>query len=324
MPLIRYEASNFGSHWGSALTGGHDLQVPWPELVWGAVTLGKPGLAYLLTHGWHSISDVIVRSHTIYANLRQADNRFEKSSLYLEHDPTEKGAASYFMGMVATKILCARLLDTPWLLHLSMFQASGNTVLLRGRSQPDLVGVDRKGNWTVAEAKGRSNGFSAVAMEKAKRQTRQVRRINGAPPNVCVAVQAHFSPHLSFAIADPEEPDDDPFDLELNEDAAIRQYYSYPLQASRGASRREMIMNREFNLLDIDEVGVSIGLSTDIQQLLEGDAPITFGSLRERAPLETLVREEGSVYFADGIAVRLNQQWSEERMTHDPFKRNGG
>src|ERR1035437_2264534 len=194
MPIIPYRASSFGSHWGAALTGSHLLRVTWEELVWSAVTVGKPGTAYLLAHGWHSISDVIVRSHTVYANLRQASGYCEKSSLYDDLDPTEKAATSYFMGMMAAKIICARLLQTPWLFHLSMFHALGGITMLDGKSQPDLIGLNQRGDWIIAEAKGRTNGYSAAAMNAAKAQTRKLRQINGTLPTLRVAVQAHFSP----------------------------------------------------------------------------------------------------------------------------------
>lgn len=324
MPLIQYEASDFGGHWGTQLAGRHDLSVSWQELVWAAITVGKPGIAHLLTHGWHSISDVIVRSHMIYANLCQCSNRLQKSTLYQELDPTEKGAASYFMGMVAAKILCARLLDTPWLLHLSMFQATGGTVFLRGRSQPDLIGIDRMGRWTVAEAKGRSNGFSADALTKAKQQTSRLRRINGVLPNVRVAVQAYFSPSLCFAISDPEDIDEEPIDLLLDEDAAIRQYYSFPLEATQAPTRREMHGGREFDLTVIDEVGVTIGLSREIRQFLEGDNQMTFAGVRDRNQATANQVETESAVFADGLLIELDERWSEERMAYDPDDRKRG
>jgi hypothetical protein len=189
MPRITYTASNFAGHWGPRLTGMHEIQISWPELIWAAVTIGKPGVSYLLAHGWHSASDIIVRSHTVYANLRQVPSRhIEKSSLYVALDPTEKGATSYFIGMMAAKIVAARLLDTPWLFHLSMFHTLGGHTTLLGKSQPDLVGLNRTRGWVVVEAKGRTNGHSASAALAAKAQTRQLRQINGVSPILRVAV----------------------------------------------------------------------------------------------------------------------------------------
>lgn len=113
MPTITYVASSFGARWGAKLSGERQINVSWNEMVWAAITIGKPGITHLLTHGWHSISDIIVRSSTVDANLRELDGQFEKSTLYNEVDPTEKGATSYFMGMIAARLLGDRLLKTP-------------------------------------------------------------------------------------------------------------------------------------------------------------------------------------------------------------------
>lgn len=158
MPVVPYTARSFATHSGPALTGQHDLHMSWNEIVWAAMTVGKPGVAYLLAHGWHSVADLVVRSHMIYANLGQDRSYVEKSSLYAELDPTEKSGVSYFMGMVAAKVLGARFLRTPWPFHLSMIKALGGKVSLQGNSQPDLIGLRSDGRWIVAEAKGRTWG----------------------------------------------------------------------------------------------------------------------------------------------------------------------
>src|SRR5688572_12324995 len=106
MPVVTYSASNFGPRWGSALRGQHSLAISWHELVWAAMTVGKPGIALLFGHGWHSISDLVVRVHSVYANLKGAHGEYEKSSLYGALDPTEKSGVSYSMGMIAAKVLC--------------------------------------------------------------------------------------------------------------------------------------------------------------------------------------------------------------------------
>lgn len=142
MPIIPYTASNFGRHWGGTLSGGHNLNLTWNAIVWAAITMGKPGVAFLLAHGWHSVSDLVVRSHTVYANLCGGSKYIEKSGLYADLDPTEKSGVSYFMGMIAAKLMGIRLLDTPWLFHLSMIKVLGGSVVLKSQSQPDLIGLE--------------------------------------------------------------------------------------------------------------------------------------------------------------------------------------
>ena len=324
MPNIRYHASNFPPLYRAALSGTYDLSVTWPELVWAAITVGKPGLAYLLSHGMHSVSDMIVRSHTVYANLRQTYFYFEKSALYEGLDPTEKGAASYFLGMMATKLICARLLDTPFVFHLSMLKTLGGSAVLHTKSQPDLIGRDRVGNWVVAEAKGRTNGFSATAMSKAKRQTRQLRMINGTYPSLRIAVQAYFSPELNVSVSDPDEYDDGAEDVNFDLGGAIRDYYSYILGPSQAARIPRLVLGREYFFRTVEEAGVSIGVEAATLKRLEEGVAVE-GALPDELPQALKVDDgQGTVLFPDGLAISLDQRWSEDRMRQDPRTRRAG
>lgn len=324
MPHIRYHASNFAPRFGPTLAGSHNLTVTWSELVWAAITVGKPGLAYLLSHGMHSISDMIVRSHTVYANLRQTYMYFEKSALYEDLDPTEKGAASYFLGMMATKIVCSRLLDTPFVFHLSMLKTLGGTAVLHTKSQPDLIGLDRAGNWVVAEAKGRTNGYSPDAMSKAKLQTRQLRKINGTYPSLRVGIQAYFSPELNFAVSDPDEYEEDAEDIEFDLRAAIHDYYSYVLGSLQVARVPRRTLGREYLFRTIEETGVSIGVDTATLKRLEQDGDLKDSRAYELSQAVIGDDGQGTVAFPDGLAVSLDQRWSEDRMRQDPRARRSG
>ena len=324
MPRIQYHATNFPPRYGAALSGTHNLTVTWAELVWAAITFGKPGLAHLLSHGMHSISDMIVRSHTVYANLHQTGLHLEKSALYEDLDPTEKGATSYFLGMMAAKIICSRLLDTPFVFHLSMLKTLGGTMVLHKKSQPDLIGLNSAGNWVVAEAKGRTNGYSPDAMTKAKLQTRQLRMINGTYPSLRVGIQAYFSPDLNFAVSDPDEYEDDAEDIEFDLRAAIHDYYSYVLGSSQVGRAPRKILGREYQFRAIEETGVSIGIDTTTLKRLEQDGDFRAPFANELAQVSVADDEQGTVTFPDGLAVSLDQRWSENRMRRDPRTRRGG
>ncbi|RYF49177.1 MAG: hypothetical protein EOO38_08485 [Cytophagaceae bacterium] len=324
MLRIPYHASNFSPRYGPALAGASDLLVTWPELVWAAVTVGKPGLAYLFSHGMHSVSDMIVRSHTVYADLRQTYSYFEKSALYDGLDPTEKGATSYFLGMMATKIICARLLDTPFVFHLSMLKTLGGSAVLHTKSQPDLIGRDRAGNWIVAEAKGRTNNFSISAMSKAKLQTRQLRRINGAFPSLRIAVQAYFSPELNFAVSDPDEYDEGAEDVDFDVRGAIRDYYSYVLGPSQTARIPQSVLGQDYLFRTVEEVGVSIGVAIATLKLLEERDALNSTEPYDLSQAPGGDDGQGTVVFPDGLAISLDQRWSEEIMRRDPRTRRTG
>jgi hypothetical protein len=323
MPHISYRASSFGPHWGASLSGSHDLQITWQELVWSAVTVGKPGVAYLLAHGWHSVSDNIVRSHMVYANLQQIAGRLEKSTLYESLDPTEKGAISYFMGMMAAKILGMRLLSTPWLLHVSMFPKLGGSLTLHSNSAPDLIGRTTEGDWIVLEAKGRTHGLSKLAMSTAKTQTRQLRRINGQFPILRAAVQAFFQPDLRFAIEDPDDYADAAEDLTFEPRQAFEKYYSGFLQRDARVLSDVELQGQHYITQRHEEIGVTLGLDIRvIDRLSSNQDSAPFLPLEQNA---VGAKEVGEfTVFPDGVAVSLDARWSENKMRRAPAARRDG
>ena len=312
MTTIFCKRSAFGPSWGANFNGRHPLSAPWSTLVWAAITVGKPGLPFLTNHSWHSVSDIIVRSHMVYANLRESTGGYYKSSYYESLDPTEKGFVSYFLGMMAAKIVAADVLDVPWLFHLSMLQSLGGTATLIGRSAPDLIGLNRRMQWAVVEAKGRTNRHSSDAATAAKLQTRQLRKINGHFPFVRVAVQAFFSPELEFSVDDPDDYDDDAPDFQGNIDLAFERYYAYTVRAIHSNPKQMSIAGDEFRFGVIEELGISIGLPTKVLTMLENRQ---FNSVARYLSERRFT--EGSGVLPDGIAILLDNRWATEQMRLD-------
>ncbi len=324
MPRIPYTATNFAPSVSPTLRGSHKLNALWADVVWAAVTVGKPGVSYLLAHGWHSISDLVVRSHTVYASLREVSGLFSKSSLYEAQDPTEKGATSYFLGMAMAKLFAARLLGTPWLFHVSMIQPMGGTIKLAGKSQPDLVGLRADGSWAVVEAKGRTNGLSSDALNKAKHQTKMVRRINGKAPALRVAVQAYFSPELTVHLDDPDTSDENGVDLDVDLAAAFQRYYAFVYGVTRDSVDIRSVMNRTVAFHTVSETGISIGLDTGIRSLLEEGGILRPDFVKRVPPVLQQTADDSLSVFPDGLVVALDERWSNERMLREPSERQGG
>lgn len=323
MPSIPYTAQNFKPHLGPLLTGSHLLAVTWEELVWSAITIGKPGIAELFSHGWYSLSDAIVRSHTVYANLRQTPSSFEKSALYDSLDPTEKGATSYFVGMMAAKLVASRLFDTPWLFHLSRFKKSGGKLTLNGNSQPDLIGLNNRRDWIVIEAKGRTNGFSSGALSKAKDQTRKLRKINGQFPTLRIGIQAYFSPHLEIMIDDPEEFDDDAVDIFAEQRDLLQGYYSFAHSITKGSNDVRTIHGRQFAFHHVEDIGLTIGLDRRIHLSIDQTNILGIVGELRRKNEPTLLQDGELTMFPDGLAIQLDDRWTKNRMNRQPVMRNG-
>jgi hypothetical protein len=266
------------------------------------------------------MSDTIVRAHTIYASLFQFGNSLEKSTLYRSLDPTEKGATSYFLGMVAAKLLASHLLQTPWLFHLSMFKSSGGTASLISKSEPDLIGRTSKGDWIVLEAKGRTHEYSLTAMKTAKLQTRQLRWINGQPPTLRAGVQAYFDPDLRFSINDPDEFEPGARDLQVNLQDSLLKYYSGFTRRDVRLTRELQLDSRTFVIQNYEDIGVSIGIDKRLIDVLYAQ------NASESLPIDGqagIAKLSGFHVYPDGLAVSLDSRWDDEKMRNDtPTRRD--
>jgi hypothetical protein len=323
MLAIPYIATGFPRTALLSLHGARTLRVTWDDLIWAAVTVGKPGVGHLFAHGWHSISDIIVRIHTIYATLRESEDRFRRSTLYEAQDPSEKSATSYFLGMAVAKLFAEKLLDTPWLFHISMTGSLNVPVRFRGPLEPDLLGWRQDGSWLVAEAKGRTNGFSQAALDKAKLQTKAVTKVSRTTPSGRVAVQAHFDPGLSARLHDPEsdEPDERKIDVDL--ESALRRYYALAISVTSDSARRREIAGRRYDFGSVGDTGVSLGMHARARAPMEAG---NFGALRDEATVDmsSAPNMGGISTYSDGLAIALDERWSSERMTQEPTDRSGG
>lgn len=321
MPTLKYWTHNFPSSAPTSLLHRGRLTLTWKDLVWAAITVGKPGGSYLFTHGWHSLSDIISRTHAIYANLRTSKGGLVKSSLYDASDPTEKGATSYFIGMLIAKLACDRLLGTPFLFHFSMTGPMGIPVRMRGTLEPDLVGLLRNGNWIVVEAKGRTHGKDAHALIKAKKQTQAIRSISGSKPVYRIASQTYFNPDMRLILDDPVPEDRDLIDVEIDMAATYRRYYSAAFEATKNSSDVRSVGAHKYAFASVPGTGLEIGLSTNLRALFESDR--TQSLLPHATKTAYPVSDyESTRTYGDGIAITTDGRWAESNMMLEPLDRS--
>jgi hypothetical protein len=99
------------------------LSSSWDEVLWAAVTLGRPSTYRVFRHGEASFHEAIFRLALIRMAVQQDWNGYlNRTNSFAALDPTEKGMVSYFLGMTFCKVFALRLLLTPWLLHLDVFR----------------------------------------------------------------------------------------------------------------------------------------------------------------------------------------------------------
>ena len=234
---IRYTSQDFPSGivpaWGS-------VQTDWDDLLWAAVTVGRPNTAYVFRHGLASLYEALFGLSLVHMALEQrpSTRSFCRTRAFKALDPTDKGAVSYFLGMVVCKLFATRLLNTPWVLHLDSFRDQLNATVLSGRSRPDLVGEDGSGAWHAFECKGRSSAPDADTRRKVKDQAQRVVRVDSTNCALHVGAISYFrQDELEFHWRDPDPEDADklePFEVRLPEEAS-RYYYEPALALATDA-----------------------------------------------------------------------------------------
>ena len=201
------------------------LETSWDELLWAAITIGRPNTAYAFQHGNPSYHEAVFRASLVRLALTHEPfgRSLHRTEAFRGLDPTEKGSISYFLGMTVCKIFATRLLGTPWLLHLDVFRDQLNPVVLGGRSRPDLVGQDAGGAWHAFECKGRSSVPSEEDKSRAKAQARRLVSVNSTDCSLNIGAITFFrKDKLEFywCDPDPEEPERlEPMAVHVPEDA---------------------------------------------------------------------------------------------------------
>jgi len=306
MLKIIYSATSFPTTiYGKKLEGRHIVSTDWHEIIWSAITVGKRNATEINKHGKYSTYEIISRAMLIWATLRSSEGYLEKSSVYQDMDPTEKGFVSFSLGMTMSKLLASKLLNVHWLEHVANINTS-ITTRIKTKSRPDLIGLNARKEFVIVEAKGRSNGFNSEAQGKAKTQTTVINRINNIQPVLRVASQSYFEEKLEVFIEDPEEINQDAMDVETNLNHYFENYYGifYNLDNE----------NQEL----LKSMGIEISLSDKLYTAIRNNS---FDDL-DIENNESYFDESGFKCFPDGINIKLDSDfWSEGNLQLEPKNR---
>jgi hypothetical protein len=180
------------------------------ELMHSAAVVGMPTLASGVPGG-RPLLEMLWRMAMVAANLSRnaSGDRWVRSAAYNRLDPSEKVAVSYFLGMAQAQLTSRAALGYTHLVHVDrLLLAQGSK--LSGK-RPDFVAVQVGGRGTpmygaTVEAKGRTNGFDAGALLRAKSQARVVPMISGLAARETIASEAFFddSNQWSCVLQDPD------------------------------------------------------------------------------------------------------------------------
>lgn len=310
--IIPYESEAFPP---PSVVGSGTLSFVWGDLLWAALTIGRPNTAYVFRYGYASIHEALFRLSLIRMALEQVagSTRLHRTEAFRALDPTEKGAVSYFLGMAFCKLFASQLLNTPWLLHLDVFRDQLDPVILSDRSRPDLVGQNDAGEWHAFETKGRSSVPSSEDKDKAKAQAERLVSVNGLNCSLQIGSFAFFrGDRLEFYWRDPEpeEPEElEPLRLRVKEDDWAN-YYALALALASGPGT-----------LLLSQLAPEIDLKVEIHPkvlhlLLEGQ----WGAARTIAiELGQVLVKEG--YQSDGIRVVAGNTWRTSGESPESFNK---
>ena len=109
MLKIPYETETFPP--GTVANGTAELPVTWDDILWAAVTVGRPNRQYVFRHGVASMYEALFRWSLVRMALEQSGpraSRLRRTMAARTLDPSEKGAVNYFLGMTFCKLFAMR------------------------------------------------------------------------------------------------------------------------------------------------------------------------------------------------------------------------
>lgn len=306
---IEFESEDFPSS-GQIANGWHSLPVTWDDLLWAAITVGRPSRYFVFRHGVSSRYEALFRLSAVRMTLEQRSpqsRRFRRTAAAKSLDPSEKSAVHYFLGLTPCKLFAEKLLDAPWLLHLDVFRNRLNPTLLAGRSRPDLVGCTRGGDWVAMESKGRVSHPDADCRDKAKEQAERIVAINNTQVRHRIGAVAYFyKDALQFYWRDPQ-PDKreprNPMRLNATVDELWQKYYEPVLDLIGSDRGHRMLENREPVALPGADVSIQISPPVLKELLSEQWAEAGRWCVAHRAELHA------HEAHSDGIKIIAGESW---------------
>jgi hypothetical protein len=292
---------------GSIPNGTGELTVTWDEILWAAITVGRPSRHYVFRYGTASIYEAIFRLSLVRMSLEQSGprgSRLRRTDAAKTLDPTEKGAVNYFLGMVFCKLFAAKLLNTIWLLHLDVWKDDLNAVL-SGRSRPDLVGRDDSSmDWHAFESKGRISPPWTDVKSKAKDQATRIVSVDSKPCKYHIGAITYFKKDvLNFYWRDPVPQNSRQINIPFSEDDL--KYYYRPiidLIHSRPDQMEHMLEKQFF--VDFAEEDFQLTVHPEVL------SAITENRWKHLLDITQKIRQEkDSKYNPDGLALIAGETW---------------
>lgn len=303
---IPFQTEDFPS--GMVSNGPSELSVTWDDIVWAAVTVGRPNRNYVFRHGNASVYEAIFRWSLVRMALEQSSlrsYRLHRTEAAKTLDPTEKGAVNYFLGMIFCKLFASKLLNISYLLHLDVFRPMLD-VQLKGRSRPDLIGKDKKTNqWHAFECKGRISKPDSKTKTKAKDQAMRLISVDGNPCRLHIGAITYFnSDALNFYWRDPAPDEKNKIHIQLNDDD-WRYYYSPIAELFPINVRKHLLESNGDAWIPRKDIDIEVS----IHRALIKDLFHSRWSDTQRAAEEAASEIAEAGYQPDGLLIKAGPTW---------------
>lgn len=286
------------------------LAVSWDDILWAAVTVGRPNRNYVFQHGDASVYEAIFRLSLVRMALKQSSfraYRLRRTDAAKTLDPTEKGAVNYFLGMIFCKLFASKLLSISYLFHLDVFRPILD-VELKGRSRPDLIGKDNIANrWHAFECKGCISKPDLTTKNKAKDQALRLVSVDGNSCHLHVGAITYFNNDvLNFYWRDPAPDEKHRINVNLN-DSDWRYYYSPIVELFPYKDRINLLESNDDAWILRPELDIEVKIHRALKKYLFHSRWSDSQQAAEEASAEIV--EDG--YQPDGLFVKAGATWLE-------------
>lgn len=286
MPLVSFKFYDCDQLAGTVtFLERHEFNISVAQLVLAALTVGRPSWSAVLQYGNHSVFECIWRAAMVMSNVA-VDIRtngapyLTASQAFMQLDPSEKGAATFFIGGAMTKIVSEKF-GIPALYHLDTIGQQRAFIgpnfptvamLAGGNRRPDFIGPNAANRYGVFESKGRSHTSDNNLRLSAKEQTTMIDTINGHGPFCRVACITSFGGgKMTVDVVDPSEPSKEAFSMDTN-NADFKEPFHLTKSLLQQANmvQEQTINGMQYKVADLKEADIKFGLRRDILDVVEG------------------------------------------------------
>lgn len=303
---ISITCEDFSGQYSHVNCQGKSIFITLNDLALAMVTVGRSGWTDALSGGIQRAYEITALMSSIFAYIDNSKSTLTMSDLYKNLESSEKGIASYRIGMALSKLVAERTLGIQWLRHVQPLIK--RNIIQRyyfTDAQPDLIGQDAAGNWHVIEAKGRtSKQMDLAALQKALYQTAQIEFINGeSPVTRCASVATLGKTPFEVRFQDTPQEGDGEFNLLLSK--YLEEYYS-PIQLftrfDRGIYHDYVIPgllhSPTFTLRRLPGMSTYLGIHSELFKFIQsknpwGELPRELNKINDEYNIRhTLIREQ--------------------------------